>query len=112
VKGWTLTVRHGPRVSREHFDTLDAAIDALSASADEVKGQGPLDTVKAFRDYGPERRVAARLELSTGGWLRGRDAGVDVMGDGSLVAYAGGIRKRPLANAEGSPLEALRRELG
>ncbi len=40
--------------------------------------------------------MAARLELSTGRIFRSRDAGLDVMGDGRLVPYAGGIRKRPL----------------
>ena len=51
----------------------------------------------------------AAIELSTGGFLRGRDAGVDVMGDGSLVPYAGGIRKRTL-NAD-QPFDAVREEL-
>jgi hypothetical protein len=106
---YTLTTRHGSRVRRERFDDLDEAIQSMRQRADEMRGAGPLGSVKAFRDYGPERRVAGRVELSRGGWLRGSDAGVDVMGDGSLVAYSGGIRKEVL---EGDPFEAVRGALG
>ena len=111
MAGFTLTVRHGPRVERERFEALDDALDALRRHAEEVRGDGPLDSVKAFRDYEPGQRVAARLELSTGGWLRGRDAGVDVMGDGSLVPFAGGMFRRPLVAEDGSPYDAVRKEL-
>ena len=109
MAAFTLTVRHGPRVDREKFDDLDEAIESLRRWAEEIRGSGPLDSVKAFREYGPDQRVAGRIELSTGGFLRGRDAGVDVMGDGSLVPYAGGIRKRTL-NAD-QPFDAVREEL-
>ena len=65
-----------------------------------------------LREFGPGERVAARLELSTGGLLRGRSAGVDLMGDGSVVAYAGGIGRRELEVAAGeTAVDALRREL-
>ena len=64
-----------------------------------------------LREFAPGDRVAARLELSTGGALRGRTAGIDLMGDGSLVAYSGGIRRHPLAQEGGeSALDALRRD--
>ncbi len=106
---FTVTVRHGPRVERERFDDLDEAIDSLRRRAEEIRSRGPLDSVKAFREYGPDQRVAGRVEVSTGGFLRGRDAGVDVMGDGSLVPYAGAFRKRTLHAHE--PFEAVREEL-
>lgn len=63
-----------------------------------------------LRQFEPEVRVAARLELSTGGFLRKRDAGVDVMGDGTLVAYSGGIRRRELARGRDldAAVEAMR----
>jgi hypothetical protein len=109
VAGWTLTVRHGPKVERERFASLDEAIASMRTRAEEIRGEGPLDSVKAFREYGPEQRVAGRVELSTGGWLRGRDAGVDVMGDGTFVAYAGGLSKRRLDTD--SPFDAVRKEL-
>jgi hypothetical protein len=112
LSGYRLTVRHGSRVDRERFDDLDDALAALRRRAEEVRGEGPLDTVKAFRDYEPAKRVAARLELSSGGWLRGREAGVDVMGDGTLVPYEGGIRREPLEAGQGrSAFEAVRQAL-
>jgi hypothetical protein len=57
-----------------------------------------------IRTYEPGQRVKARLEISTGGWLRRNDAGIDVMGDGRLVAYAGGVRRRELEPARGESI--------
>jgi hypothetical protein len=110
VSAITLTVRHGPKVERLRFDSLEAAVESMRARAEGIRGEGALAPVKAFREYGPEQRVAARLEISTGRLIGGRDAGVDVMGDGSLVPYTGGIRKRPL-EASGDPYAAVRRAL-
>lgn len=65
-----------------------------------------------LRDFEPAERVAARLEVSTGSFLRSRSAGVDVMGDGTLVAFAGGVARRELEPREGeSPYAAVEREL-
>jgi hypothetical protein len=65
-----------------------------------------------LRDFEPGQRVAARLEVSTGRWLRGRAAGVDVMGDGSLVAFSGGMTRHELEARDGeSPFDAVRRAL-
>jgi hypothetical protein len=106
---FVLTTRHGARVERERFEDLEEAVASLRRRAEEIRDEGPLDSVKAFRDYGPESRVAGRVELSTGGFLSGRDAGVDVMGDGSFVPYEGGLRKRKLD--EGAPFDAVRQAL-
>ena len=84
----------------------------MRAAADEVSEAAPLGAVKMFRDYQPGERVAARLEISTGGLLRGRDAGLDVMGDGRLVPYAGATRRRTLElEADETPYDAVMREL-
>ena len=65
-----------------------------------------------LREFGPDERVAARLEISTGGWLRGRAAGVDVMGDGSVVPFRGGISRSELDPRRGeSAFDAVRRAL-
>jgi hypothetical protein len=78
----------------------------------EIRREGPLDEANALRDYAPGQQVHARLELSTGGFLRGRDVGLDVMGDGSLVPYEGVVRKRELdVGADGSAFAAVRRAL-
>ena len=112
MPAYRLTIRHGPRVARERFDDLDAAVAALSERAEEIRDEGPLEAVKAFRDYEPERRVAARLEISSGGWLRGSEAGLDVMGDGDLVAYSGALHKRRLEARDGDTVfDAIREEL-
>jgi hypothetical protein len=103
-----LTVRHGPDVARESYDELDAAIAALRRRAEAVRAEGPLEKVLSLRDFEPAAQVHARLEISTGGLLRRRDAGIDVMGDGTLVPFAGGVRRRPLELSDGeNPYEAV-----
>jgi hypothetical protein len=77
-------------VTRESFEDLDQAMSALKEAASKARAEGPLDSLKMLRNFEPGERVAARIEVSAGGWLRGREAGVDLMGDGRLVAYAGG----------------------
>jgi hypothetical protein len=97
-----LTVRVGPKVDRRSYDSLDAAVEALRAETLTVQREGGLPEISAFRTYSPDQRVAARLEISTGGFLRGgADAGLDVMGDGSVVPFRGGVFRRPLEGAEG-----------
>lgn len=103
-----LTIRHGSKVRRESFDALAEAIAALRGETEAIRAEGGLPKVTAFRAYEPSARVHARLEISTGGPLRGRDAGVDIMGDGGLVPFSGGISRRPLQPAAGeSPFDAV-----
>jgi hypothetical protein len=55
--------------------------------------------------------VAGRLELNEPGF-RGREAGLDVKGDGSMVPYRGAIFKNQLKVRKGdSPYEAIRKAL-
>jgi hypothetical protein len=113
VKGWVLTVRHGSDVGRERFDSLESAVDALRAQAEAIRSEGPLEPVGSVRDFEPGQQVHARLEISSGGLLRGRDAGVDVMGDGSYVPYRGGVRRTQLDPRDGqTPFEAVGEALG
>jgi hypothetical protein len=99
-------------VEKRGFDDLDEALAAMRARAGEIVGEGPLEAVGGFRSYEPGDRVAARLELSTGGLIGGREAGVDVMGDGALVPYAGAVRKRRLgARSPDRAFEAVREAL-
>ena len=109
---WRLVIRHGPKVEHEKFDDLDAAVTAMERRAKDIRREGPLPEVSAIREYEPRRRVHARLELSSGGPFRGREAGLDVMGDGALVPYVGVIRKRRLEPRDGrSPFDAIRAAL-
>jgi hypothetical protein len=110
---WRLTVRHGSEVKREQFESLDEAIAELQRTAEAIQDQGPLDEVKMIRTYEPERRVHARLEITGQGWIRRPEAGVDVMGDGRLVPYRGGIFKEQLEPGGGSTAyDAVRAALG
>ncbi len=109
---YRLTIRQGPRVTREQFEDLDAAIEALERRAKEIRSAGPLKERKMLREFEPGGRVAARFELSTGGWLRNRTAGIDVMGDGRAVPYAGAVARSELEPREGESIfDAVRREL-
>jgi hypothetical protein len=110
---WRLTVRHGSEIKREQFESLDEAIAELQRTAEAIQDQGPLDEVKMIRTYEPERRVHARLEITGQGWIRRPEAGVDVMGDGRLVPYRGGIFKEQLEPGGGTTAyDAVRAVLG
>jgi hypothetical protein len=109
---WSLVIRHGSHVERERFDGLDSALAAMERHAEHIRGEGPLGEISAIRDYEPGQRVHARLELSTGGPFRGREAGMDVMGNGALVPYVGVVRKRRLEPPVGeSAFDAVRAAL-
>lgn len=61
-----------------------------------------------MRTYEPGDQVNARLEISTGGMIRSRDAGIDVMGDGGLVPFRGGVFRKPIAPELGeTPYDAV-----
>jgi hypothetical protein len=110
---WKVTFRHGPEVKRERFATLDQAVDEARGQLDAVRRGGRLGTVSMLREFTPDVRVQARVEISSPGLLRGREGGIDLMGDGSMVAYLGAIRKRRLeADTLDEALERLREALG
>lgn len=107
-----MTVRQGPRVSRQRFESLDDALAELERRAKEIRAAGPLQARKLIREFEPGNQVAGRVEISTGGLLRrGSDAGIDVMGDGRLIAFAGGVRRRALEPGDDGPFAAVRRTL-
>jgi len=100
-------------VRKREFEELPQAIDAMRAEAAAIAGGGPLPPASGFREYKPHEQVLARLELSTGGLLRGRTAGIDLMGDGALVPYAGMFRRRRLeGRSPDRALEAVAEALG
>src|SRR5690242_9095173 len=96
MAGWRLTIRDGSDVRRELYEDLDGAIAAMRSSAADIVGRGPLESAQGFREYDAAEQVAARLELSRDGLLRGREAGIDVMGDGAIVPFSGVVRRRKL----------------
>jgi hypothetical protein len=108
---YTLTIRRGPRVARERYSELDAALEAIEKTGRELEGTADAGARGGtfFRRIEPVQQVVARLELSGPGRLR---AGVDVRGDGSSEAFTGRVRRR-LVEQEGreSAYDALRRVL-
>jgi hypothetical protein len=105
---WKVTVRHGSKVGRERFDTLDQAIEYVRRRVDEVQREGRLPTISAFREHTPGQRVQARIEISGPGLIRAPEGGIDVMGDGSAIVYTGAIRKETIkADSLGHALECL-----
>lgn len=100
MSGFRVTVRRGPQVSHEEYETLNQALAAV-----EREARGDRRAVKALgRTYEPNQLVAARIELKGAG----KPAGVDVRGDGTLVAWTGRIRRKEL---EGEALQALRQSV-
>lgn len=112
MSAWKLTVRHGSDVAREEFDDLDLALAEAERRAEEIRAEGPLGDVSGLRDFAPSEQVHARLEISGKGLLRPPTAGVDVRGDGSLVAYRGAVRREEVKARQGqSPFDAVRAAL-
>ena len=93
---WTLTVRHGSQVDREKFEDAAGAIAAAHAHLERIRSEGGLPPISALRDFTPGQRVHARLEIDGPGLFRGPKGGIDLMGDGTVVAYTGTIRKEPI----------------
>jgi hypothetical protein len=96
VADFTLTVRNGPAVERERHETLEQAVAALRERCESILAEGTLPDVSMIRDFSSSQRVKARLEISTGRLLRRREAGVDVMGDNSIVPFSGGAFRKPI----------------
>ena len=62
------------RGSARAFDDLDAALAALRARAERIRSAGPLERAsRCCASSSPASGSAARLEISTGGILRGRE---------------------------------------
>lgn len=110
---WRVTERHGSEVTKGKFETLDEALDHARDRVDAALREGRLGTVSMLRDFTPDRRVQSRVEIGRDRLFGGRDAGIDVMGDGAVVAYRGGIGREPLrADTLDEAFERVREALG
>ena len=108
---YTLTIRQGPRVTRERYAELEEAVGAVEEHGRELERGADARPVggSVIRRIEPVQQVVARLELRGPGRLR---AGVDVRGDGSSEAYTGRLRRRLVEQRPGEDAyRALRREL-
>jgi len=103
VGAYRLTVRRGPHVERERCDTLEAAIALAADHVRRAPGRAP---VEAFnRRYEPGEQIALRIELKG----PGGSGGLDVLGDGAVIAFTGRFRREQLEGAD--PYAALRAAL-
>ena len=109
MSGWRVTVRTGPKVEKERYDAVEAALDAVEMHARataNTERRTAIDT--KVRRYEARDQVAARVELSG----PSVHAGVDVRGDGAVQAWTGRWRRRPLSLEDGETVyEALRRQI-
>ena len=113
--GFWLTVRTGPKVERERFDTLDSALEELETRAARLTLGPRRKTIDLkVREFSPAAQVVARLEVSgPGRFLPPKRGGVDVHGDGSVTAYVGGVRRRGVGpKGNKTAYDALRKALG
>src|SRR4051794_1398550 len=110
ARGYTVTVRIGPKVERSQFEALEPAIDALEQELrvlSQSERRRPVDL--RYKEFTPMQQVAARGEVSG---PRGLRAGVDLRGDGSAEAFTGRVRRRLVEQEDReSPYDALRRVL-
>jgi hypothetical protein len=112
VASWKLTIRHGSDVEHLRYGDLDEAVGAMRARALEIRAGGPVERAAGFKDYEPRDQVQARLQLSAGGLLRKRVAGVDVRGNGEFVPYRGGVGREELdPSRHETPFDAVRETL-
>jgi hypothetical protein len=112
---YTVTIRVGPRVTRERVPSLADAIDLLELRLTTLGPAAQRQTRRALaREYEPVQQVAARGELSGPSRLVPRvQAGADVRGDGSIEAYRGRVRRELVTQERGeTAFDALRRALG
>jgi phosphate uptake regulator len=109
---YTVTIRAQPRTTKERFDTLDDALEAIEERGRELAAgayQTPVGGT-LIRRIEPVQIVTARLELRGPGRLR---AGIDLRGDGSSEAFTGRLRRQLLDQGRReSAYDALRRALG
>jgi len=109
---WRVTVRNGPSVEKLRCETLPEALDALEQRARAVADGNGLDEIDLHvRRYKPGDQVAARAELKGPQRLRPIiHAGIDVHGDGSVVAWSGGVKREQITMVGGeTAYAALRR---
>ena len=108
---FTVTVRSGPKVRRERFETLGGALAAIERQGRELERGADARPVggRLMRRMESVQQVVARLELAGPGRLR---AGVDVRGDGSSEAFTGRVRRRLVEQRRReSAYDALRRAM-
>ena len=105
-------MRHGSDVDSQAFDDLAEAVAAMRERALAIRAEGPVRPVQSLRDFEPSAQVHARLQLSSGGFLRKSVAGIDVRGDGTFVPFKGGVTREELDPTDhDTPFDLVRETL-
>ncbi len=105
-------MRHGSDVDHQSFDDLAEAVATMRERALAIRSEGPVRPVSSIRDFEPAAQVHARLQLSSGGFLRKSVAGVDVRGDGTFVPFSGGVAREELDPTDhDTPFDLVRETL-
>ncbi len=100
---YRITVRRGPNIDHERADSLEEAIEVAKRY---VRGSRRREVVEAIgRRYEAGAQIAVRIELKGPG---GR-AGLDVRGDGGVIAWTGRVFRTELPGDD--PYEALAQRL-
>jgi hypothetical protein len=100
-------------VGREKFDSLEESIEHARQRVDQIRREDRLPPINFLREFTPDKRVAARIEISGPGLIRSPEGGIDVMGDGAAIAYTGAVRKeRVEADSLDQAFERLAQALG
>jgi hypothetical protein len=109
---WRVVVRRGPEVEKLRCETLPEALDALEERARAAANGTRRETIDLrVRTYSPADQISVRAELKGPQRLRPIiHAGIDVHGDGSVVAWSGGVRREAITMVGGeTAYAALRR---
>ena len=105
-------MRHGSDVDHQAFDDLGEAVATMRERALAIRSEGPVRPVQSLRDFEPSAQVHARLQLSSGGFLRKSVAGIDVRGDGTFVPFKGGVAREELDPTDhDTPFDLVRETL-
>jgi hypothetical protein len=105
--------RRNGATEKRKLPTLEDAVDTLEfelRAVASVIARAPRVERALGREYEPAEQVAVRGELRGPSRLR---AGVDVRGDGTMVAFTGVVRRQPIELGDREDAWAgLRREVG
>lgn len=105
-----VTARTGSEAQRLTVDSIEEALDTLEAWVKMTVKDGPLGSISAIREYGPDQRVKSRIQIAQGKIWRGKVAGIDVMGDLRCVPYRGSVNRVTLTpQGDENPFEVVRR---
>lgn len=111
----SVTVREGPKFTRHRFDTLAAGLELARNETERMSHEAHGKPAQALmRKLEPVEQVVGRVELTVSQRRFGKShrAGLDVRGDGSIEAYAGGISREVIEPVPGEDVyDALRRAI-